>query len=60
MVFRDLKQYGKAISDFTEAIRLQPDLAAAYEYRAVIYDKQGLAGRGPQRIRKLFTEECTN
>jgi hypothetical protein len=41
-------------SDFTEAIR--PDLAAAYEYRAVIYDKLGKsskAARDRKRAKEL-------
>jgi tetratricopeptide (TPR) repeat protein len=29
--------FSKAISDYTEAIRLKPDLALAYEFRAIAY-----------------------
>ena len=33
----DLKQYDKATSDYTEAIRLQPDFAQAFNDRGIAY-----------------------
>jgi tetratricopeptide (TPR) repeat protein len=37
----DLKQYDKAIADYTEAVRLKPDYAGAYDNRAFAYEKLG-------------------
>jgi serine/threonine protein kinase/tetratricopeptide (TPR) repeat protein len=37
----EAKQYDKAITDYTEAIRLKPDYAEAYANRAGVYNYQG-------------------
>jgi tetratricopeptide (TPR) repeat protein len=39
--YLSLKQYGKAISDYNEAIRLKPDFALALLNRADCYEKLG-------------------
>jgi tetratricopeptide (TPR) repeat protein len=39
--FFDKKEYDKAISAFTEAIRLDPNLVPAYNNRGTAYAKQG-------------------
>ena len=39
--FFDKKEYNKAISAFTEAIRLDPNFAPAYDDRGMAYAKQG-------------------
>jgi tetratricopeptide (TPR) repeat protein len=38
IAYYDLKQFDKAISDYTEAIRLYPNDAQLYEGRAIAYD----------------------
>jgi tetratricopeptide (TPR) repeat protein len=37
-------EYDKAISDFTEAIRLRPDFADAYQSRGFSYNGKGQSG----------------
>jgi tetratricopeptide (TPR) repeat protein len=36
-----IRQYGKAIADYTEAIRLSPDVPNPFERRAEAYRKTG-------------------
>ena len=37
----ELEKDDEAIADYTEAIRLNPEYAAAYYNRGVVYEKQG-------------------
>jgi len=39
--YLDLKQHAEAIADFTEAIRLDPQFALAYNNRGFVYDQLG-------------------
>lgn len=35
------RNYGEAVADFTEAIRLRPRFAVAYQYRGLAHKKLG-------------------
>ena len=49
--YNNLKQYGKAIQDYTEAIRLQPNDLRAYVSRASAEDASGdAAGAAADRL----------
>jgi tetratricopeptide (TPR) repeat protein len=41
--YKNKKEYDTAIADYTEAIRLKPDLAGAYNSRGDIYAEKGEA-----------------
>jgi len=41
IAYNELDQYQRAIKDYNEAIRLQPDDVDAYYNRGVVYLKQG-------------------
>ena len=41
LAYGDKGEHDKAITDFTEAIRLDPKYAQAYHNRGVAYDKKG-------------------
>lgn len=45
-----LSGYTKALSDFTTAIRLQPDLAEAYLNRSAVYSALGNTKRAKEDI----------
>jgi tetratricopeptide (TPR) repeat protein len=47
-----MREYEKAIKDFTEAIRLKPDYAAAYGNRGAIYFTQGDSNLGCLNVKK--------
>jgi tetratricopeptide (TPR) repeat protein len=41
LAYNERKQYDKAVADLTEAIRLKPDYAEAFEIRAAAHEKLG-------------------
>ncbi len=47
------KKWSDAISDFTEAIRLDDDYADAYSHRAAAYDETGDADKAKADRNKL-------
>ncbi len=51
--FKEMKQYSKAISDFSEAIRLSPEVSWNYTKRAEVYYRMGKKELANQDIHKV-------
>ena len=63
MIFSQLGQHQRAIKDYDEAIRLQPDLATAYNNRGIAYGNLGQQQRAivdfNEAIRMAPSDPCS-
>jgi tetratricopeptide (TPR) repeat protein len=60
--YRDKREYDRAIQDLNEAIRLDPNLALAYDNRGNAYSRKGASdGGGPvvAQARQLYPSKPT-
>jgi len=55
VAYANLNQYEKAISDYTEAIRLKPDYAEAYQNRGIAYVNLKQKSSYPMSWRNLIS-----